>query len=53
LNLSKRFDDDCYNDNSILTYTTAKMATKFAFTQGLKELRFHLCQTSEHSAAAR
>ncbi|QDS70211.1 hypothetical protein FKW77_006929 [Venturia effusa] len=29
------------------------MATKFAFAQGLKELRFHLCQTSEHSAAAR
>ncbi|KAF2098040.1 NADH dehydrogenase, alpha subcomplex, subunit 2 [Rhizodiscina lignyota] len=29
------------------------MATKYAFAQGLKELRFHLCQTSEHSAAAR
>lgn len=29
------------------------MATKYAFAQGLKELRFHLCQKSEHSAAAR
>ena len=29
------------------------MAAKYAFTTGLKELRFHLCQTSEHSAAAR
>ena len=29
------------------------MASKYAFAQGLKELRFHLCQTSEHSAAAR
>ncbi|KAF2404379.1 NADH dehydrogenase, alpha subcomplex, subunit 2 [Trichodelitschia bisporula] len=29
------------------------MAAKYTFAQGLKELRFHLCQTSEHSAAAR
>jgi hypothetical protein len=29
------------------------MATKYAFANGLKELRFHLCQTSDHSAAAR
>lgn len=29
------------------------MASKYAFAQGLKELRFHLCQTSEHSAAVR
>ena len=29
------------------------MATKYAFAQGLKELRFHLCQKSDHSAAAR
>ncbi|KAF2430323.1 NADH dehydrogenase, alpha subcomplex, subunit 2 [Tothia fuscella] len=29
------------------------MASKYAFATGLKELRFHLCQTSEHSAAAR
>ncbi|KAF1808810.1 NADH dehydrogenase, alpha subcomplex, subunit 2 [Eremomyces bilateralis CBS 781.70] len=29
------------------------MATKYAFAQTLKELRFHLCQTSEASAAAR
>ncbi|KAF1989207.1 NADH dehydrogenase, alpha subcomplex, subunit 2 [Aulographum hederae CBS 113979] len=29
------------------------MATKYAFAQGLKELRFHLCNSSEQSAAAR
>jgi len=29
------------------------MSGKYVFKQGLKELRFHLCQTSEHSAAAR
>jgi NADH dehydrogenase (ubiquinone) 1 alpha subcomplex subunit 2 len=29
------------------------MATRYAFSQSLKELRFHLCQTSEHSAALR
>jgi hypothetical protein len=29
------------------------MATRYAFSQTLKELRFHLCQTSEHSAALR
>ena len=29
------------------------MATKYGFTQGLKELRFLFCQTSEHSAATR
>ncbi|KAF2232203.1 NADH dehydrogenase, alpha subcomplex, subunit 2 [Viridothelium virens] len=29
------------------------MSGKYAFTKGLKELRFHLCQTSEQSAAAR
>jgi hypothetical protein len=29
------------------------MATKYAFGQGLKELRFLFCQTSEHSAATR
>merc|ERR1711977_802317 len=32
---------------------TVIMATKYAFAQGLKELRFHLCQKSDHSAAAR
>jgi hypothetical protein len=30
-----------------------KMATKYAFSQRLKELRFHLCQTSDGSAALR
>ncbi|KAF2689550.1 NADH dehydrogenase, alpha subcomplex, subunit 2 [Lentithecium fluviatile CBS 122367] len=29
------------------------MASKYGFTQGLKELRFLFCQTSEHSAATR
>ncbi|KAF2753343.1 NADH dehydrogenase, alpha subcomplex, subunit 2 [Pseudovirgaria hyperparasitica] len=29
------------------------MATKYAFGNTLKELRFLLCQTSDHSAAAR
>ncbi|KAF2197477.1 NADH dehydrogenase, alpha subcomplex, subunit 2 [Delitschia confertaspora ATCC 74209] len=29
------------------------MASKYGFTQSLKELRFLLCQTSEHSAATR
>ncbi|KIW00774.1 uncharacterized protein PV09_07754 [Verruconis gallopava] len=29
------------------------MATKYAFSQSLKELRFHLCQKSDHSAATR
>lgn len=29
------------------------MATKYGFANSLKELRFLLCQTSEHSAAAR
>jgi hypothetical protein len=36
-----------------LINTPVIMATKYAFAQGLKELRFHLCQKSEHSAAAR
>ncbi|KAF2271993.1 NADH dehydrogenase, alpha subcomplex, subunit 2 [Westerdykella ornata] len=29
------------------------MASKYAFAQGLKELRFLFCQTSEHSAPVR
>ncbi|KAI9831524.1 MAG: hypothetical protein M1826_003414 [Phylliscum demangeonii] len=29
------------------------MASKYAFTPSLKELRFFFCQTSEHSQAAR
>jgi hypothetical protein len=29
------------------------MSGRYAFTQSLKELRFLLCQTSEHSAATR
>ncbi|CBX93330.1 similar to NADH-ubiquinone oxidoreductase 105 kDa subunit [Plenodomus lingam JN3] len=29
------------------------MASKYAFSQGLKELRFLFCQTSEHSAPVR
>ncbi|KXT17198.1 hypothetical protein AC579_362 [Pseudocercospora musae] len=29
------------------------MASKYAFTKGLKELRFLHCQTSEHSNAVR
>ncbi|KAF2839898.1 NADH dehydrogenase, alpha subcomplex, subunit 2 [Patellaria atrata CBS 101060] len=29
------------------------MASKYAFTQSLRELRFLLCQTSDHSAATR
>ncbi|KAL5339599.1 NADH-ubiquinone oxidoreductase 105 kDa subunit [Aspergillus crustosus] len=29
------------------------MSSKYAFTQGLKELRFLFCQTSEHSAGTR
>lgn len=29
------------------------MSGKYAFTKTLKEVRFHFCQTSEHSAAVR
>lgn len=29
------------------------MSGKYVFTKGLKELRFHHCQTSEHSNAVR
>lgn len=29
------------------------MSGKYAFTKGLKEVRFHFCQTSEPSAAVR
>lgn len=29
------------------------MSGKYAFTKALKELRFHHCQTSEHSNALR
>ncbi|KAF2669073.1 NADH dehydrogenase, alpha subcomplex, subunit 2 [Microthyrium microscopicum] len=29
------------------------MASKYAFNSALRELRFHLCQTADHSAAAR
>lgn len=29
------------------------MSGKYTFTKVLKEVRFHLCQTSEHSAATR
>ncbi|EHY57498.1 hypothetical protein ABEF95_012692 [Exophiala dermatitidis] len=29
------------------------MASKYAFTQGLRELRFHLCGSSQASEAAR
>lgn len=29
------------------------MATKYAFTRSLKEVRFLFCQTSEQSAATR
>lgn len=29
------------------------MSGKYTFTKALKEIRFHLCQTSEHSAATR
>ena len=29
------------------------MASKYGFAQGLKELRFLFCQTSDHSAATR
>lgn len=29
------------------------MASKYAFSAGLKELRFLFCQTSKHSAATR
>ncbi|KAL8998962.1 MAG: hypothetical protein Q9169_002068 [Polycauliona sp. 2 TL-2023] len=29
------------------------MSGKYTFTKALKEVRFHLCQTSEHSAATR
>ncbi|KAF2130991.1 NADH dehydrogenase, alpha subcomplex, subunit 2 [Dothidotthia symphoricarpi CBS 119687] len=29
------------------------MASKYAFSSGLKELRFLFCQSSEHSAATR
>lgn len=32
---------------------SAAMASKYAFTKNLKEIRFLLCQSSEHSAAAR
>ena len=31
----------------------AAMATKYAFTQGLRELRFHLCSSGQGSEAAR
>lgn len=36
-----------------LRIATVKMASKYAFAQGLKELRFHLCQTSAASEATR
>ncbi|CAL8574847.1 hypothetical protein XPA_000798 [Xanthoria parietina] len=29
------------------------MSGKYTFTKALKEVRFHLCQTSDHSAATR
>lgn len=29
------------------------MSSRYAFTKGLKEVRFLFCQTSEHSAAVR
>lgn len=29
------------------------MSGKYAFTKSLKEVRFHFCQTSAHSASAR
>lgn len=29
------------------------MATRYAFTKSLKEVRFLFCQTGEHSAATR
>ncbi|KAF2155703.1 NADH dehydrogenase, alpha subcomplex, subunit 2 [Myriangium duriaei CBS 260.36] len=29
------------------------MSGKYAFTKALKEVRFHFCQTSEHSQAVR
>ncbi|KEF61922.1 NADH dehydrogenase (ubiquinone) 1 alpha subcomplex 2 [Exophiala aquamarina CBS 119918] len=32
---------------------SANMATKYAFTQGLREVRFHLCSSSQASEAAR
>jgi len=32
---------------------SANMATKYAFTQGLREVRFHLCSSSPASEAAR
>lgn len=33
--------------------TSFNMSGKYAFTKALKELRFHHCQTSDHSAAVR
>jgi hypothetical protein len=41
---------NCYPPNTSGDIT---MASKYAFGQGLKELRFLFCQTSEHSAATR
>merc|ERR1712000_249839 len=39
---------------SILANTTSPtMSSRYAFTKGLKEVRFLFCQTSEHSAAVR
>ncbi|KAH9865091.1 hypothetical protein IAQ61_009037, partial [Plenodomus lingam] len=35
------------------TSPSREMASKYAFSQGLKELRFLFCQTSEHSAPVR
>lgn len=40
-------------DTHQLPGTRLTMASKYAFSTGLKELRFLFCQTSEHSAATR
>lgn len=37
----------------VTSHHTVTMSGKYAFTKGLKELRFLHCQTSEHSNAVR
>jgi hypothetical protein len=52
LNIEAR--DRAHCRNSVLeTSPIADMASKYAFTSGLREVRFHLCHSSPASEAAR
>ena len=43
----------CFVSPRPLRPGTTPMASKYAFTKSLKEVRFLFCQTAEHSAATR